>query len=131
MMGEEVKNWIIKGLNDYKTAQKLINLTEDEIVTDTLCFHCQQSAEKFLKAFLVNSGVDFERTHSLEYLIKLCSTIDKEFEALYDFAKNLTDYAVELDIPVNLTFLLFKKQERHLTQQLLFLLKNLFFKKLI
>lgn len=98
-MKEEVKNWIIKGLNDYKTAQKLINLPEDEIITDTLCFHCHQSAEKFLKAFLVHNGVDFERTHSLEYLIKLCSTVDKEFEALYEIAKNLTDYAVEIRYP--------------------------------
>ncbi|MFN3568566.1 MAG: HEPN domain-containing protein [Caldimicrobium sp.] len=96
---KEVKNWIIKALNDYKTAEILIALPDEEIITDTLCFHCQQAVEKFLKAFLVHNKIDFERTHSLEYLIKLCSTVDKDFENLYEIIKNLSDYAVEVRYP--------------------------------
>lgn len=70
-MNEEVRKWIIKALNDYKTAEKLINLSEEEIITDTLCFHCQQAVEKLLKAFLVNEEIEFGRTHSLMNFIFL------------------------------------------------------------
>lgn len=59
----EVKKWIIKALNDYKTAERLINLPKEEIITDTLCFHCQQTVEKLLKAFLVNAGIKFGKSH--------------------------------------------------------------------
>ncbi|MEM0315477.1 MAG: HEPN domain-containing protein, partial [Archaeoglobaceae archaeon] len=65
-------------------------------ITDTLCFHCQQAVEKLLKAFLVNAGVEFGRTHSLEYLIKLSSDVDKEFEELYEVTANLADYEDEI-----------------------------------
>ena len=99
MIDKETKNWILKALNDYRTAEKLINLPQEEIITDTLCFHCQQTAEKILKAFLVCHGVEFERVHTLEYLIKLCSTVDSEFESLYETTKNLTDYAIEVRYP--------------------------------
>ncbi|MCM8809702.1 MAG: HEPN domain-containing protein [Candidatus Omnitrophica bacterium] len=78
---------------------KLLSMPEEEIVTDTLCFHCQQTVEKFLKAFLINAGIDFGKTHSIEYLIKLCSCVDKEFENLYEKVKGLTDYAVEVRYP--------------------------------
>lgn len=99
MINEEVRKWLIKAFNDYKTAEKLIKLPEEEVITDTLCFHCQQAVEKLLKAFLINAGVEFGRVHSLEYLIKLCSNVDKEFESLYEITVNLTDYAVEVRYP--------------------------------
>jgi len=98
-MKEETKKWLIKAMNDYKTAEKLLNLPEDEIITDTLCFHCQQAVEKFLKAFLVQHNIDFEKVHSLEYLIKLCSTVDGEFENLYEVAEKLASYAIDIRYP--------------------------------
>ncbi|MEM3489235.1 MAG: HEPN domain-containing protein [Nitrososphaerota archaeon] len=99
MINEEVRKWLIKAMNDYKTAEKLINLPEEEVITDTLCFPCQQAVEKLLKAFLINAGVDFGRVHSLEYLIKLCSNLDDEFEGLYEITANLTDSVVEVRYP--------------------------------
>lgn len=59
-------------------------------------FHCQQAVEKLLKAYLVNNRIEFGKTHSFEYLIKLCSNIDKEFEMFYEITASLTDYAVEV-----------------------------------
>jgi len=99
MIDKETKNWLIKAINDYKTAEKLINLSENEIITDTLCFHCQQAVEKLLKAFLVYHKIGFQKVHTIEYLIKLCSTIDSEFESLYEKTKNLTDYAIDIRYP--------------------------------
>jgi HEPN domain-containing protein len=99
MIDKETKNWIIKAINDYKTAEKLINLPENEIITDTLCFHCQQVVEKLLKAFLVYHKIGFQKVHTIEYLIKLCSTIDSDFESLYEKTKKLTDYAIDIRYP--------------------------------
>lgn len=99
MIDEEVEKWLLKALNDYRTAEKLLNLPEEEIITDTLCFHCQQTVEKFLKSFLIFHSIEFEKVHSLEYLIKLCSNIDPNFESLYEITKKLNEYAVEVRYP--------------------------------
>jgi len=96
---EEVKNWLKKAMNDYKTARNLLSFPQEEIITDTICFHCQQFVEKCLKAFLISKNVEFKRTHDLEYLIKLCSNLDSDFEFLYEKTTTLTDYAVELRYP--------------------------------
>jgi HEPN domain-containing protein len=98
-MKEETKKWLIKAINDYKTAKRLLKPPEDEIITDTLCFHCQQTVEKFLKAFLVENNIDFEKIHTLEYLIKLCSTVDSNFENLYEVAEKLASYAISIRYP--------------------------------
>ncbi len=99
MINNEAKKWLIKAINDYKSAQKLLSQPEEEIITDTACFHCQQAVEKMLKAFLINYDIEFGRTHSIEYLIKLCSKIDKDFERLYEITEGLTEYAVEVRYP--------------------------------
>ena len=99
MIHGETKKWVLKAMNDFKTAEKLINLPEGEIITDTLCFHSQQAVEKFLKAFLVYHRKEFERVHTIEYLLKLCSSLDNEFETLYEITANLTYYAIEVRYP--------------------------------
>ena len=93
-MNEKAKKWIIKAMEDYKTVENEFKLSEEEIVTSSVCFHCQQFVEKMLKAFLTSKGVDFGRTHNLEFLLKLCSDIDTEFKKL-DIG-NLSGYAVEV-----------------------------------
>jgi len=54
----ETKQWLIKALNDFKTAEKLLNFSDEEIITDSVCFHSQQAVEKLLKAYLVEKGVE-------------------------------------------------------------------------
>jgi HEPN domain-containing protein len=46
---EFIIQWIEKANEDLYVVERL---TEDEIVaTSSICFHCQQAVEKFLKAF--------------------------------------------------------------------------------
>ncbi len=99
MNDDVVKNWVIKAINDYKTAEKLINLPENEIITDTLCFHCQQFVEKLLKAYLILHNKEFKKVHDMEYLVKLCTDISKDFEWLNEAAKILSIYSVEIRYP--------------------------------
>jgi HEPN domain-containing protein len=97
MIDEDIKKWLVKALNDLKVAVHELNLSEDEMTTDAVCFHCQQAVEKLLKAYLVYKNVDFGKTHQLELLLELCSEQDTEFKKLY--IGNLSDYAVEIRYP--------------------------------
>lgn len=67
-------------------------------VTDVICFHAQQAAEKFLKAYLVFNQINFSRTHDIGKLLNLCAKKDLAFLTLKPTIV-LTDYAVELRYP--------------------------------
>lgn len=90
-----VKNWIAKAENNLKTA-KDESKTENP-ATDTICFHSQQCAEKYLKAYLIYHGKEFRKTHDIAELIETCKEIDEDFKKLYEFGiEKLTDYAVDI-----------------------------------
>jgi len=94
---EYIRKWIIKANHDLIIARHERNAPPDEIMTDGICFHCQQSVEKNLKAFLSMHDIDFEKIHNLEYLAKLCNKVDAEFSSL-TFG-NLTNYGVAIRYP--------------------------------
>ena len=39
-------------------------------IREIVGFHCQQAAEKYLKAFLTHSRIEFPRTHDLKALLE-------------------------------------------------------------
>ena len=92
-----VNKWIKKAENDLLTAER--ELSFEDPITDTICFHCQQTAEKYLKAFLVYHQIYFTKTHRIMDLLELCATIDSSFKDELEDADNLTDYAVEIRYP--------------------------------
>ena len=51
------KQWTKIAERDLITAKQ--GLETKQIITDTVCFHCQQAAEKYLKAYLVYLEQDF------------------------------------------------------------------------
>ncbi|MDI6751979.1 MAG: HEPN domain-containing protein [bacterium] len=85
--------WIKKAESD---ITNLTTMMESGKSLDTICFHAQQAAEKYLKAFLCFNGVLFPKTHDIEELLDLCATIDNRFSDLVEETIFLTDYAVEL-----------------------------------
>jgi len=46
---------------------------------DTACFHAQQAAEKYIKAYLTAHEIDFPFSHNLEKLIEMCAQRDPSF----------------------------------------------------
>lgn len=95
---ETVKNWIFLADGDLKTAED--ELTTEPPITNTVCFHSQQCAEKYLKAYLSLVGQPFGKTHDIPELIELCKRYDNEFDNLYKLnAHRLTRYAVEVRYP--------------------------------
>jgi len=91
-----IEKWKIKADHDLKIVEQ--GLKNDYIVTDVLCFHCQQAAEKFLKMFLVRHKIKFAKIHNIAVLLEKCKTIDKTFMEL-DNTIYLTNYAVQLRYP--------------------------------
>ena len=52
------------------------------IPVEIICYHCQQSAEKFLKGYLAFCGEPIRKTHDLVQLNKLCQIHDGEFREI-------------------------------------------------
>jgi len=96
---EEIKEWLQIAQDDLISAQIL--LSHEPPILRTACFHCQQSIEKALKAFLTWKGERFEKVHSISYLLILCKKYKLELEFLKDKAETLTSYAVDDRYPGN------------------------------
>jgi len=64
-----VQKWTDKAEHDFLNIAN--NLQAHEIPWDTVCFHSQQAAEKYLKAVLADQGIDPPYTHDLVLLAEM------------------------------------------------------------
>jgi HEPN domain-containing protein len=98
-MNNEEKNyllqWIGKAEEDLLVVQQLM-LSEIPI-KGAIAYHCQQAAEKFLKAFMLYHKLEIPKTHNIEFLLEKCLKIDERFS--FVDPGNLTDYGVEVRYP--------------------------------
>ena len=62
----EAKAWMVKAWRDLETARRAA--TGQPPFYDVAVYHCQQAAEKAVKAFLVHHGKPYEKTHDIEVL---------------------------------------------------------------
>ena len=89
-----VKGWVRKAESDFKASKASIQAD----ALDAACFHAQQMAEKYLKAFLVYCGIDFPYTHNISTLLELCSDHADWPNELQE-AEQLTLYSVTTRYP--------------------------------
>ena len=90
-----VKGWMTKANHDLEVT-KLDKILPSDIV----CYHAQQAAEKYLKAFLIANDADIKlekfHIHDIDRLLVKCALIDPEFEKLSNMGiGKLTEYAVK------------------------------------
>ena len=97
-MNEIAKERVDKAESDFDTADLTLRGRESPII-DAVCFHSQQCAEKYLKAYLQENLVRFERRHELVPLLELCLTLDNEFEILREPLQSLEQFAVLIRYP--------------------------------
>ncbi|MCL2294040.1 MAG: HEPN domain-containing protein [Spirochaetes bacterium] len=83
--------------NTFYSAQELNKLHRKPI--EVICYHCAQSAEKYLKAFLVFHGVVPEKIHKLIILNENCIKIFNDFNNIYKECDLLSKYANEVRYP--------------------------------
>lgn len=94
---ELARNWLIKAKRDLLSARELAEA--DIPLLDTAAFHCQQAAEKAIKAFLLFHDVRFEKTHDIEVLVLQAIDVDPDFGVCLETASILTPFAVEFRYP--------------------------------
>lgn len=88
-----VKGWISKADSDLANAQLCIAAN---VSLDTACFHTQQAAEKFIKAYLIAHNLPVPFIHNVEKLVELCEQQDASFSHMKALGQTLTPYAVQL-----------------------------------
>ncbi len=100
-MNRLTREWVQKAEEDWLSASSLTETASSrrKPLHDSVCFHCQQSAEKYLKALLQELGQCVPRTHDLEDLLDQLLTRDPTLVGLRLPASILTPYAVDYRYP--------------------------------
>ena len=97
-VSKEVLEWERFAEMDYVTANHLDKTLYPKPM-EIICYHCQQCAEKYLKALTEHLGKEIEKTHDLG---SLATTISENLEVpqnvLVSCAK-LTQYGVKIRYP--------------------------------
>ena len=92
-----IKEWLVFADEDYSTAEDL--LKNDNIYARSICFHCQQAAEKYLKAFIIKIDLPIIKTHNLAVLVGQIKEVDKSVVEIEKLAVGLSEYAVTVRYP--------------------------------
>lgn len=98
MKGKLVREWLLKAEEDYQAALALSQKRKQRFF-NSVCFHSQQAAEKYFKAYLSSNKAAYPKTHDLKLLRNLCSKIEGDFEFISDLAEALNPYSVEFRYP--------------------------------
>jgi HEPN domain-containing protein len=94
---EDTRSWLVKASLDLRAAQH--DLEASPPLSADAVFHCQQAAEKALKAFLAWHDEPFRKTHNLEELGRQAAALDSSLGSLVDRAGGLTEYAWKFRYP--------------------------------
>lgn len=81
-----VEEWLDKADEDFRFAST--NLEEKNSFHTQICFHFQQAAEKYIKAYIIQ-------------LINLCNTNDTFFKVLREYCEYLNGFYIETRYPVH------------------------------
>jgi HEPN domain-containing protein len=87
----DTRGWLRRAAADLRGAD--IDLAADPPLIGDAVFHCQQAAEKALKAFLAWHDAPFRKTHDLAEIGQQCVTLDSSLEPLCRSAEGLTAFA--------------------------------------
>jgi len=92
-----VNSWIKKAGRDLEVSKRELKLSEP--LTNIICFHARQTAEKYMKAYLIWLDIGFQKTHDIEDLVVLASKKDPSILELKDYGAELSSFAVEVRYP--------------------------------
>lgn len=93
-----VKYWLKKAQRNLAVAQKIA-----ADFPDIAIYHCQQGAEKALKAFLILHDIEPRNTHNINTLIQQASAIKPEWQSQLKDAGILSQYNQTYRYPSNPT----------------------------
>jgi HEPN domain-containing protein len=97
-MKQATLEWVRKAEEDYLAARALARKRKTPLHS-AVCFHAQQSAEKYLKARLEEAALHIPKTHDLEALLLVVLPVEPLWFTLRAALQNLTDFAVDYRYP--------------------------------
>jgi len=97
MEHEYVIEWFQYADMDLASAEYLHGMHPQPL--EIICYHCQQSVEKYLKGYLIFKGVEPPKTHDLVDLNDLCSEFDERYSNIDKYCAVLTRYGVQPRYP--------------------------------
>ena len=99
-MQPEVREWLDFAKMDLSSAKHLYETFYPRPL-QIICYHCQQAAEKALKAVIVAKGKPggMPKMHDLEFLLNQMKNYTDIKEELWDYAEALTPYGIEIRYP--------------------------------
>ncbi|MBP7792320.1 MAG: HEPN domain-containing protein [Candidatus Goldbacteria bacterium] len=96
-MKELTCKWINKAEEDYIIAIR--ESRTEPVIYNAVCFHCQQSVEKYLKAYLQEMNIEFEKTHDIGFLYEKAKDKLNELSDCKEDFDELSLWAVEIRYP--------------------------------
>ena len=95
-----VKSWHDYANNDLIAAKYLLGLHPFKL--EIISYHCQQSAEKILKGFLISKDIEPPRTHDLRLLWRMCGELADGFDDIEKECARLSAYGVQARYPLEI-----------------------------
>ena len=91
------EDWIEKAGNDFRAAADLMRVRSGSL--SVVCFPCQLTAEKYLKAVMVSRNMPVPKTHNLPKLLRLLQVVVPSDRDVRKEAAWLSEFAVEARYP--------------------------------
>jgi len=92
-----VRQWLAKAQEDVEAAEAL--MSENHPLYHPSCFHSQQAAEKFIKAYLTWHQIEFPKIHVFGELLDLVAIKNGELAEALSPVTSLNPYGVEVRYP--------------------------------
>lgn len=99
-MMQETEQWLNMADMDMGVAKHLMENYYPKPY-EIICYHCQQAAEKAIKALIVQNGCKggMPKIHDLSFLLGQIKNDVKIEEKYYDYADILTPYGISVRYP--------------------------------
>lgn len=93
-----IEEWLQKADEDYGFATSSLEYAP---YYAQICFHYQQAAEKYLKAFIVAHELEFKKSHDLEELLNTCGAKEPSLTEIEEACNFLSRFYIDTRYPVH------------------------------
>ena len=91
---EILRQWVRKAEHAIEAANRIMAI-EEGCPFDTVCFHCRQAAEKYLKCLLTSLNIQAPRTHNLRTFAALIP-LELHFPVRVEDLVEMNPYAIDI-----------------------------------
>ncbi len=98
-MKTETEEWISRAEEDLSAATDLFRLRTRQSRANVICFLCQQTAEKYLKARMAEAGLEIPRVHDLVLLMQRLLPVEPLWDSFAPVLRDMNHYAVKFRYP--------------------------------